>query len=314
MKNMIRPNILRAMCIFMLGWGMSLSGFGFKIAPRQKIKIMATVFPIMEFAREIVGDRGEVRLLLPPGAEVHTWQPRVSDIGKLAASDLFIYIGGGLEPWLEDIFKSAGRPGMKRIEASRGLGLISEGKHDSHAGHSAETSDPHIWLDFAFDQMIIDKIQLVLSDIDPAAAADYERSAQAYKVKLRRLDRLYEEALQNCRTRTFIFGGHSAFGYLARRYHLRQISVYGLSPDAAPTPKRLVDIITLAKAQGIKTVFFEPSVSDKMAKLVAKEIGADVLLLNPGHNLTTDQLATGMTFLRLMEINLESFKHGLACR
>ena len=110
----------------------------------------------MEFAREMAGDRGDVSLLLPPGAEVHTWQPRVSDIRKLAASDLFIYIGRGLEPGLKNFQKR----GPARAEDDRG----EPGPWPDHRKESTnpmpdirpKRSDPHVWLDFGMDQMIID--------------------------------------------------------------------------------------------------------------------------------------------------------------
>jgi zinc transport system substrate-binding protein len=173
--------------------------------------------------------------------------------------------------------------------------------------------DPHIWLDFGLDQVIVDRIQQRLSEIEPENAADFERAAASYKEKLQRLDAKYRDRLSRCRQKTFIFGGHSAFAYLARRYHLEQIPVYGLSPDAAPTPRQLVDVIGLARKHNIKTIFFETSVSDKLARLIAREVGADTSLLYPGHNLTKEQWRSGMTFLSLMEKNLESLRHGLVC-
>jgi zinc transport system substrate-binding protein len=281
---------------------------------RPKIRIMTTVFPLLEFAREVAGERGEVTLLLPPGAEVHTWQPRVSDIKKFAALDVFIYIGQNLEPWAKDILDSAARPGLRTLEAGRGLPLLPADQGERSHGHGGETLDPHVWLDFGLDQILVDKIAALLKDIEPDNSAVFERAASACKQKLRLLDDQYRETFLGCAQKAFIFGGHAAFGYLARRYGLEQIAVYGLSPDAAPTPKDLAWIITEAKKRGIKTIFFEQSVSDKMARLIAKEIGADTRLLNPGHNLTKEQIEAGTTFIGLMRENLESFKHGLSCR
>jgi zinc transport system substrate-binding protein len=281
---------------------------------RPKIRIMTTVFPLLEFAREVAGERGEVTLLLPPGAEVHTWQPRVSDIKKFAALDVFIYIGQNLEPWAKDILDSAARPGLRTLEAGRGLPLLPADQGERSHGHEGETLDPHVWLDFGLDQILVDKIAALLKDIEPDNSAVFERAASACKQKLRLLDDQYRETFLGCAQKAFIFGGHAAFGYLARRYGLEQIAVYGLSPDAAPTPKDLAWIITEAKKRGIKTIFFEQSVSDKMARLIAKEIGADTRLLNPGHNLTKEQIEAGTTFIGLMRENLESFKHGLSCR
>jgi zinc transport system substrate-binding protein len=281
-------------------------------APRPKIRILATVFPLMEFAREIAGDRGDVGLLLPPGAEIHTWQPRVSDIRKIAALDLFLFIGSGLEPWAADILKSVGRPGLRTIEAA---GVQGPGSDPAAPAAPPEFgADPHVWLDFGRDLDLLDRMVRVLGEIDPEGASDFAKRAEAYKDKLRRLDAEYREAFRTCDERTFVFGGHAAFGYLARRYGLVQVPVYGLSPDAAPSPKALIGIIARAKTLHIRTVFFEENVSDKMARLIARELGADVRVLNPGHNLTRAQFEAGLTFIDLMRQNLENFKHGLGCR
>jgi len=281
-------------------------------APRPKIRILATVFPLMEFAREIAGDRGDVGLLLPPGAEIHTWQPRVSDIRKIAALDLFLFIGSGLEPWAADVLRSVGRPGLRTIEAAGVQG--PGGDPAAPAALPDVCADPHVWLDFGRDLALLDRMVRVLGEIDPEGAADFAKRAEAYKDKLRRLDAEYLEAFRTCAERTFVFGGHAAFGYLARRYGLVQIPVYGLSPDAAPSPKALIGIIARAKTLHIRTVFLEENVSDKMARLIARELGADVRVLNPGHNLTKAQFEAGLTFIDLMRQNLENFKHGLGCR
>jgi zinc transport system substrate-binding protein len=280
------------------------------IAERPPIKIIVTVFPLQEFAREVSGSRADVTLLLPPGADVHTWQPRVSDIMKVSEADLFIYIGSNLEPWADDILRAAARPGLKILEAGKG---IVESPSE-RTGRSREEADPHIWLDFSLDLILVDRIRAALSDWDPEDAELFQTQARDYKEKLGKLDREYREAFKNCRYHTFIFGGHAAFGYLARRYGLEQIALFGLSPDAAPTPKELAQIMEKASRLGIRTVFFEPNSSDRLARMIAENIGGDLRPLNPGHNLTRDEVKAGTTFLSLMGQNLESFKHGLGCR
>jgi len=281
-------------------------------APRPKIKIMATVFPLMEFAREIAGDRGEVGILLPPGAEIHSWQPRVSDIRKIAVLDLFLFIGSGLEPWATEVLRSVGRPGLRTIEAARVPAPPEDPAGPAAASEAGE--DPHIWLDFGRDLVLIDRMVRVLGELDPDGAEEFAKRGEAYKDKLRRLDAEYRDAFRTCDERTFVFGGHAAFGLLARRYGLVQVPVYGLSPDAAPSPKAMTGIIERAKILRIRTVFFEENVSDKMARMIARELRADVRVLNPGHNLTRAQFDAGVTFIDLMRQNLENFKHGLGCR
>jgi len=309
--GMFKKAIIRA--VVSVAWaGFIFSSGTPDLLAGPKIKITTTVFPLWEFTRAVVGDRGEVNLLLPPGADVHTWQPRVSDMEKLAASDLVIFIGADLEPWLADILRSISKPGLRTLEACRGLTLLP-GNEGVQASGDNRGFDPHVWLDLSLDQMIVDRIETALSGIEPGSHTLFGRGAAAYKARLQALDAAFRDGLARCNQRTFVFGGHSAFAYLARRYHLEQIPVYGLSPDAAPTPKQLVEIIELAKKLKIKTIFFEASVSDKVARLIAAEVGARTSLLNPGHNLTKEQWKSQVTFLDLMAKNLENLKLGLIC-
>ena len=279
----------------------------------RKASIMTSVFPLLEFARAVAGEEAEVKLLLPPGAGVHTWQPRPSDLGKLYASDLFIFIGSRLEPWAQDIIKSLSGRKVRVLEVSGFLTLMESGKegHEQEAGHGV--FDPHVWLDFEYDQTIVRRIGETLSELVPAAAATFRTNAESYIEKLKTMDELYRKDLGSCPLRTFIVGGHAAFGYLARRYNLKQISLYGLSPDAEPTPNQMIEVINLSRKEGLRVVFFESNVNPKLAKVLAKEIQAKTLTLNPGHNLSKEEIAAGMTFLRLMEQNLKALKEGLGC-
>ncbi|MFB0566166.1 MAG: metal ABC transporter solute-binding protein, Zn/Mn family [Candidatus Aminicenantaceae bacterium] len=310
--------------IFLLSFSSLFSLHALGNKPFKNIQIITSVFPLQEFASAVVKGRGEVSLLLPPGAEIHTWRPRASDIIKLYSADLVIYVGASLELWLHDILKSAASPKLRVLEASKGLSLIKEDE-DGHShkedkkseeenhGHQPKYIDPHIWLDFEYDQIIVDRIAAVLSELDPEGETLFRENAKSYKKKLQELDKKYCEALRNCTHATFILGGHAAFGYLAKRYDLNQIALYGLSPDSKPTPKQLVDVIKVAKENNINAIYFEHYVSDELAKVIAREIGAETLVLYTGANVTKEQLKSGITFLKIMEKNLESLRHGLIC-
>ncbi|MBA7470810.1 High-affinity zinc uptake system binding-protein ZnuA [subsurface metagenome] len=304
--------------LFFLRFFLILVIFGFQaqdLDAAKKIRVVTSVFPLLEFAGGVSGERGEVSLLLPPGAEIHTWQPRPSDIIRLSSADLFIYIGADLEPWLHDLLKSVRNPSLRVLEASRGITLIDEEGivHNAHE-HEHGAHDPHIWLDFKNDQRIVDKIAAVLSELDPEGSSVFKRNASIYKEKLQKLDQKFKDGLKDCVHRTIILGGHAAFGYLARSYNLRQISLYGLSPDSRPTPKKLIKVVELAKKHRIKVIFFEIRVRDELAKVLAEEVGARTLVLNPGSNLTKEQLKSGKTFFDIMEANLENLKDGLNCK
>jgi len=286
------------------------------VQPAERIiRIMTTVFPLAEFTRAVAGEGVEVELLLPPGAEVHTWQPSFGDVRKLASLDAFIYIGSGLEPWAGDLLRGAGRPDLRLLEIGRTLTLAPiAGLEPGEHGHGSEGVDPHVWLDPVLDAAIVDRIADFLSEIDPAGAEGFRSRAAAYQSTLELLDRDFRSGLGSCRTRMFIYCGHSAFAYLARRYGLEQVAVFGASPDAAPTPRELASVIDRAKAAGVRTVFFEPGTGEKMARLIASGAGADTRPLSAGHNLTRDETASRLTFIDIMRTNLETLKHGLACQ
>jgi zinc transport system substrate-binding protein len=160
---------------------------------------------------------------------------------------------------------------------------------------------------------IVEMIASALSEKDPANAAHYRTNAIAYKSKLDALDRKYRSSLSQCRQRQMILGGHSAFGYLTQRYDLQQIALYGISPNAEPTPKKLAEVVQAAKNHKVKFIFFESLVNPKLAQVLAKEAGLGTLLLHTGHNVTKEQIKNKTTFLELMEINLNNLRRGLGC-
>ncbi len=262
----------------------------------------------------MAGERGEAKLLLPPGVGVHTWQIRPGDIFDLASSDLFIFVGADLEPWVPGLLKAATVKRPETLEASAGIPLLGEG--DAHEGETGknESHDPHVWLDFEFDIRIVDRIEAALSQLDPEGREEFRSNAARLKERLRDLDSRFRKDLEQCRGKHLVVAGHGAFGYLAKRYGLIQKAVYGMSPDSLPRSRQFMTLIDLCRKEDIHAVFFENSVPQDTARVLAKETGARILLLNAGHNLTEDQLEKGLTFFDLMEENLKNLVEGLCSR
>lgn len=300
---MRRTQVVTALAFLAVCLGASASA---DMEAQPKIKIVASIFPLQEFAREVAGEHGDISLLLPPGAGVHTWQPRPSDIIRLSAADLFIYIGGGLEPWINDVLRSlsSSRPRVLVVMDSLPLTRPDNKEHNE---------DAHIWLDLGIDREIVSLLARTLGQIAPAKAAAFEDNANRYSEKLRQIEEQYAGTLGHCGQRTFLLGGHAAFGYLAAKFGLEQKAVSGLSPDAEPTPGRLMEAIQWAKMNGIRAVFREANANDKMARLLAEEIGAEILVLHPGANLSKREWTSGLTFLDIMARNLDNLKRGLGC-
>jgi zinc transport system substrate-binding protein len=279
----------------------------------EKPEVVCSLFPLYEFARAVAGERADVSLLLPPGVEPHAWEPKASDLVAISKADLFLCVSQDLEPWAGDVVRGAARKGLKVMVATEGLDMIEQGHPARHGEEGSRGRDPHVWLDLQLDQRIVARIAEALSAIDPAGEAYYRANAREYSEKLHVMDERYKETLARCRQRYLIVGGHSAFAYLARRYGLEQIPLYGVSADSEPTPQRLAEVIETARAAKVKHIFFETLINPRLSRVVAEEIGAGTLVLNPGANLTAKEFAGGATFLSILGENLESLKKGLEC-
>jgi zinc transport system substrate-binding protein len=285
---------------------------------QAKVKVVTTLFPLQEFARMVGGERAQVDLLLPPGAEPHEWEPKPGDLARIYKADVFIFIGPAMEPWAHDLLKAAQKANLRVVEALKGLPLLEAGESPREISRerkspAEERVDPHVWLDFSLDLKIIEAIAAAFGEKDPAHASEYQANAAATQARLSALDQKYKSGLARCGRRQMVLGGHSAFAYLAKRYDLRQIPLYGVSPNAEPSPKKLAEVITSAKNHGVKYIFFEELVNPKLARVLAREAGIQTLSLSDGANLTREQVKQRVTFFDLMERNLEHLRKGLEC-
>ena len=283
-----------------------------------RVSVIATIFPVYDFVRAVGGDRVTVSMLMPPGTEAHSYEPKPSDIGKLNKAGLFVFMGDDMEPWASDLTAGLGPEGPKVLEAGQGVPvLLLESEEHSHGEGSVEGHgdgnghDPHIWLDFTNASYIVGRIAEVLSDIDPEGTGYYSANAADYVAKLADLDAAFREAVEGSSTRVIVHGGHYAFGYLANRYGLEYVAAQGLSPDSEPGPKQLMQLMEVIKQTGAKYIFYEELVEPKMAKAISEETGIGMLLLHAGHNVSKQQFESGATFLDLMRGNLENLRIGL---
>lgn len=292
-------------------------------AEERTLNVVASLFPLYDFARQIGRERAEVALLLPPGAEPHSFEPKPADVVRLGTADLFIYTNKAMEPWVGDLLKGVAHPGLLVVDASKGVALMSE-KAEAH-GHGGETThrhgrheeaavDPHLWLDFGNAAAMVDNILEGFIAKDPANSEFYRRNAVAYKAQLSALDKKFSETLSRCKKRTLVSGGHFTFGYLARRYGLKYESAYGFSPDAEPTPRDIIAMSATLKEHGLTHLFYEELITPRVAETIAREAGAQLLMLHGAHNISREDLAGGATFLSLMENNLDNLSTGLQCR
>jgi zinc transport system substrate-binding protein len=315
--------VLCALAIVLVGC--SKNDEGRTPAAHAGMSVVTTLFPLYDFARNVAGDRAEVTLLLPPGMEPHSFEPRPEDIVRVSRASLFVYTNRAMEPWAADILKGVGGGGPTVVDASRGARLLAaagiheHGDHhnegDHHDGPHDETRmDPHLWLDFANAQRMVDNIAAGMAERDPANREAYLANAAAYKAKLAHLDERYRQGLASCSSRTVVHGGHFAFGYLAARYGLRYEAAFAASADAEPTPAKLAALVKRIRTEGVRTIYTEELIDPRTAETIARETGAAILPLNGAHTVSRDDLARGVTFISLMEKNLENLRKGLQCR
>lgn len=281
---------------------------------KSGISVVATIFPAYDFARAVAGTRASVTMLLPPGTEVHSYEPKPSDVGKLSKADLFIYVDEEMEPWATDIAAGLGKDAPDVLEAGHGCPVRLEGtgqEERTKEDHAHEGTDPHIWLDFENAAYMIRRIAARLSTVDPDGSGIYERNAENYIEKLSEIDKETMHAVADARSKVIVHGGHYAFGYFSHRYGLEYYTAQGFSPDSEPGPKQIMQLIDLMKTTGAKYVFYEELIEPKVAEAISKETGAGTLMLHAGHNITKSDFDAGITFADLMRRNLEVLKVGL---
>jgi zinc transport system substrate-binding protein len=302
-------------------------GFAGEETGNAKLPVVTTLFPQYDFTRAIGQDKVRVTLLLPPGMEAHAYEPTPQDIVRIRKSRVFIYTGEYMEPWAHKIIVSAKGQNLVIVDVSKGITLMTEADHDEHEAHETHEEhqaeadhhhggkDPHIWLDPIYAQKMVDNIVAGLSQADPRNRGFYQQNGAAYKAKLQVLHLKYTATLKKAKTRKIIYGGHFAFGYLAKRYGLEYISPYnGFAPDAEPTPQHIAQLVQTMKTSGIKVIYYEELIDPKVARVISGQTGAKMLLLHGAHNVKKAELQAGITYLKIMEQNLLKLKQGLGIR
>lgn len=268
--------------------------------------VLTSFYPLYYLTAQIAGDRAEVRNLVPAGVEPHDWEPSTRNVADLQKAALFVYNGAGFESWVQKTLAATPEKSRVVVEAAQGLPLIAPPSGDE-AGHF--TVDPHIWLDPVLAKQIAAKIAAGLIQADPTGQATFEQNLADLNRRLDDLNTAYTNGLHDC-TRRDIITSHAAFGYLAQRYHLNQIAVEGLAPDAEPTPARIAAIVKLARDTGAKYIFFETLVSPRVAQTIASEAGAQTLTLDPLEGIKDEQK---QNYFTVMNDNLTNLRLALDC-
>ncbi len=281
----------------------------------EKIKVVTSFYPLYFFTSQIAGDRVEIVNLTPAGAEPHEYEPTARDISMIESSNLLVLNGGGLESWSEDIKSNLNNTKTKIVIAGDGLTtktMEEEEEHEEEEYHH-EGIDPHIWLSPILAGQMVDKIESGLALVDPNNSSYYKSNAKLIKNKLAVLDEEFKKGLVSCGSKNIITS-HAAFAYLASTYELNQVSIAGLSSEEEPSPRQMAEIAKFAKNNNVKYIFFESLISPKLSETIAREIGAQTLLLNPIEGLTENEVKSGKDYFSEMRNNLLNLKIALECK
>jgi zinc transport system substrate-binding protein len=279
-----------------------------------KLKVVATIFPIYDFACNIGGNRVKVTMLLPPATDAHNYELKPEDIVKVSKADIFLFTNFEMEQWAYKIINAAAEDtSMLAIETGRGTVLLPLIDGDEHEKHISKF-DPHIWLDLDNAQKMVDNIATAFVKKDSRNSDYYLKNAQEYKIKLIALDQRYRTELVKCQTKTILHAGHWAFAYLAKKYNLIYVAASNVTADAEPTPQKIVSLIEQVKAKNIPYIYYEDLVAPRLAQTIAQETGAGLLKLSNGHDISKKDMKSGLSFISLMEDNLNTLKKGMQCR
>jgi len=294
------------------------------IASAEKVPIVASIFPVADMVQQVGSPYVDVTFIIPAGASPHTFEPKPSQIKKIAAARVFFMIGAGLEIWAEKFTAAAGKD-LMTVTLSDGIKLIDSIEpahaHDddhgepsvrpytepAHSADNAAMANPHIWLDPVIAQSMVARIVTVLCSLDAIHADHYRRQGEVYLKSLKALDQEIRLAVSGFALKKYV-AFHAAWDYFAKRYGLEPVGVIETAPGRNPTPKRIKQIIADIQKYHIRAVFAEPQLNPKVALVIAKEAGVQVLLLDP---MGAPTLTGRRTYLELMRYNLDVLKEAM---
>jgi zinc transport system substrate-binding protein len=281
------------------------------------ISVVTTIFPPYDFVRAIAGDKAAITMLLPPGAESHSFEPTPQDIIKVQNCDVFIYVGGESDAWVEMILESMDTSRMEIITLMDCVEVVEElivegmEEEDEEEGEGPEY-DEHVWTSPRNAKLIVRKIADVLKQKDGPNAAEYERNTVSYLEKLTTLDNSFQTMVSGARRKTFIFGDRFPFRYFADAYGLSYFAAFpGCSTETECSAATVAFLIDKVRLEQIPVVFHIELSNEKIADTICEETGARKLLLHAVHNISKRDFDGGANYYDLMTQNLQNLRTAL---
>ena len=294
-------------------------------AASNKLNIVTTIFPAYDWVREILGDetdRAEITMLLDSGVDLHSYQPTVDDIVKISDCDLFLYVGGESDGWVDDALKNAPNKERKVIRLLDVLGdsakaeVTVEGMQEEEHDHEEEAEyDEHIWLSLKNAQVLVAAISEALQETDPARKDTYAANAAAYVEKLSALDGEYRTAVDSGKYKTLLFGDRFPFRYLADDYGLDYYAAFpGCSAETEASFETVSFLAGKMDALGLPCVLTIESTQHKIAETIVQNTAQknqQILTMDSMQAVTANDAASGVSYLSIMEKNLSVLKKAL---
>jgi ABC-type Zn uptake system ZnuABC Zn-binding protein ZnuA len=276
----------------------ALAGCSPKAAPSKdgKMLVLASIAPLGDFARQVGGDRVEVKVMVPPGASPHTYELKPSQLKDMSRARVLVLVGLGLEFWADKAISAANNPDLVVVKTSDGLEILQ--------GENGK-GNPHVWLDPINAIHMVELIRDAFVKADPAGKETYEANAKAYIERLKGLDDEIRNRVAGFSQKKFI-AFHPAWVYFAKRYGLVQAAVVESIPGREPSPDDIARIVKVARETHARAIFAEPQFSPKAAKVIAEESGAQVVFLDPLGGVPGRE-----TYIDLMKYNLAQMEKGL---
>ena len=304
----------------------------------DKLSIVTTIFPEYDWVRQILGDKADnadVTMLLDNGVDLHSYQPTADDIVKISDCDLFIYVGGESDGWVEDALKNATNKDMKVVNLLEVLGDkvkneevvegMQEEEHEHEDGEEheegeehehEEEADEHVWLSLKNAEVLVGTISNALQEVDPGNKDAYAANADAYVKKLSALDAEYQTAVDNAVRKTVLFGDRFPFRYLVDDYGLNYYAAFvGCSAETEASFETISFLAKKVDELKLPCVLTIEGKNNKIAETIVKNTAPKsqkILTMDSMQSTTSKDVASGTTYFSVMEKNLAVLKEALA--
>lgn len=285
---------------------------GYSNSDSGKLKIISTVFPPYDLARQIAGDNAEISILLPPGSEIHNYEPSAKDMIAIRNCDIFLYIGGENEQWAEKLINSNDTENVTAVKLIDYVPTLSEDEdehdHDHDHDHEHET-DEHIWTSPKNAQLMLSAVYDAICKVDPSNKQTYTKNKDAYAKQLSDLDNAYRSAVDNAKNKTIVLADKFPFRYLAHEYGLEFSAAFAAcSDESEPGVSTMIKLTKTIKENNIPAVYYLEFSSTKIADTLCDETGATKLMLHSCHNVSKQDIENNISYVDLMKQNLENLK------